>query len=140
MARETTLSIHESQDCNTILGVSRLDIHRTIRINRLGTRMAWQRVCTSHDLVEGQSVEVVFCGEVIAVYRHENALYALDGVCMHQGGPLARGRVVDGMVICPWHGWQYELATGNHAPTCKPMLKTYKIQESDGIIEIDLPI
>ena len=101
--------------------------------------MAWQRVCTSQELVEGQAVEVVFRGDVIAVYRHANALYAIDGVCMHQGGPLARGRVVDGTVTCPWHGWQYELATGNHAPTCKPMLKTYEIQESDGLIEIDLP-
>ena len=101
--------------------------------------MAWQRVCASHDLADEQSVEVVFQGDIIAVYRHANQLYAVDGICMHQGGPLARGRVVDGTVICPWHGWQYDLATGNHAPTCKPMLKTYKIQESDGVIEIDLP-
>ncbi len=101
--------------------------------------MTWHRVCTSQDLAEGQSVEIVFLGEVIAVYRHQDVLYAIDGICMHQGGPLARGRVVDGTVICPWHGWQYDLATGNHAPTCKPMLKTYKISESDGIIEIDLP-
>ena len=102
--------------------------------------MAWQTVCESNDLDEGQSVEVVFRGDVIAVYRHCNELYAVDGICMHQGGPLARGRLANGTVTCPWHGWQYELATGNHAPTCKPMLKTYKIQESDGKIEIDLPI
>ncbi len=102
--------------------------------------MAWQTVCESNDLDEGQSVEFVFRGDVIAVYRHGNALYAIDGICMHQGGPLARGQLANGIVTCPWHGWQYELASGNHAPTCKPMLQTYKIQESDGKIEIDLPI
>ena len=101
--------------------------------------MAWQSVCKSQDLAEGQAVEIVFQGEPIAVYRHQNALYAIDGICMHQGGPLARGQLVDGTVVCPWHGWKYELATGNHALTCKPMLKTYKIKESDGAIEIDLP-
>ncbi len=102
--------------------------------------MVWQRICASNELAEGKSMEVVSNGEVIAVYRHENVLYAIDGVCMHQGGPLARGRLADGTITCPWHGWQYELATGNHAPTCKPMLKTYKIHESDGVIEIDLPL
>ena len=101
--------------------------------------MAWQVVCNSQDLSEGQSVEVVFRGDVIAVFRHEHVLFAIDGICMHQGGPLARGRLENGTIICPWHGWQYELATGNHAPTRKPMLNTYKIQESDGVIEIDLP-
>ncbi|MCY2982422.1 MAG: Rieske (2Fe-2S) protein [Planctomycetota bacterium] len=102
--------------------------------------MVWQRICASNELAEGKSMEVVSKGEVIAVYRHANVLYAIDGVCMHQGGPLARGRLADGTITCPWHGWQYELATGNHAATCKPMLKTYKIQESDGAIEIDLPL
>lgn len=100
--------------------------------------MAWKRVCASQDLLEGQSVEVVHGEDVVAVYRHEGKLYAIDGICMHQGGPLARGKLMNGTVVCPWHGWQYELATGNHAPTCKPMLKTYKIQEMDGAIEIDL--
>jgi nitrite reductase (NADH) small subunit len=101
--------------------------------------MAWQRVCASKDLGEGQSIEIIFRGDVLAIYRHENSLYAIDGICMHQGGPLARGKVAGGTVTCPWHGWQYELATGNHAPTCKPMLKTFQIQESNGVIEIDLP-
>jgi nitrite reductase (NADH) small subunit len=101
--------------------------------------MGWQRVCESNQLGEGASLEILHHGNVIAIYRHEGQLFAIDGICMHQGGPLAKGRLQDGTVTCPWHGWQYELASGNHAPTCKPMLKTYEIQESDGLIEIDLP-
>jgi nitrite reductase/ring-hydroxylating ferredoxin subunit len=101
--------------------------------------MAWKRVCETHELPEGKSAEVVSGQDVIAVYRHQGTLYAIDGICMHQGGPLAKGKLMDGTVVCPWHGWQYELATGNHAPTCKRMLNTYKIQENDGVIEIDLP-
>jgi nitrite reductase (NADH) small subunit len=96
-------------------------------------------VCGSTELAEGKSFEIAIGNEVIAVIRHEGVLHALDGVCMHQGGPLARGKFANGTVTCPWHGWQYELATGNHAITCKAMLKTYQIQEIDGVIEIDLP-
>ena len=101
--------------------------------------MVWKKVCSSQNLEEGQSFEVVHRGDVIAIFRHGGLLYAIDGSCVHQGGPLAKGRLVDGTVVCPWHGWQYDLSTGNHSPTCKPMLRTYEIHESDGIIEIDLP-
>lgn len=101
--------------------------------------MGWHHVCSASELPEGQSREILCNENVIAVYRHQGSLYAIDGVCMHQGGPLARGRLMDGTVVCPWHGWQYELATGNHAPTCKKMLNTYQIREIDGQIEIDVP-
>ena len=52
--------------------------------------MAWQEVLRSEELVEGQGVEVLHEGAVIAIFRHQGLLYAIDGVCMHQGGPLAR--------------------------------------------------
>jgi nitrite reductase (NADH) small subunit len=39
-------------------------------------------------------------------------VYVLDNDCQHLGGPLADGLVTDGCVVCPWHGWAYELATG----------------------------
>ncbi len=100
--------------------------------------MSWIRVCDSSRLPEGGAQEIVIGGEVIAVFRHQGELFAIDGLCMHQGGPLARGRLMDGTVTCPWHGWQYELKTGCNAATCKPMLKTYPVQESDGVIEVDL--
>ncbi|MEI8210677.1 MAG: Rieske (2Fe-2S) protein [Planctomycetota bacterium] len=100
--------------------------------------MAWQHVLDSKSLGEGESAEVIHRGSIIAVFRHEGVLYAIDGLCMHQGGPLARGKLANGTIQCPWHGWMYELRTGNNAVTCQPMLRTYAVQENDGQIEIDL--
>jgi len=100
--------------------------------------MVWKEVLKSEALAEGQGVEVLHEGNIIAVFRHRGELFAVDGICMHQGGPLARGKLADGTIQCPWHGWMYELATGNNAVTCQHMLHTYPIQESDGKIEIDL--
>ncbi|MDZ4850001.1 MAG: Rieske (2Fe-2S) protein [Pirellulaceae bacterium] len=100
--------------------------------------MAWQRVCPSTQLSEGQAIEVVLDGNVIAIFRSEGVLSALDGMCAHQGGPLARGHVANGRVTCPWHGWQYELQNGNNAVTCKPMQRTYPVNEMDGWIQIEL--
>jgi len=102
-------------------------------------KVAWKTVCQTQELNEGGSIEIVCGQDVIAIYRHANALYAIDGVCMHQGGPLAKGKIANGTVTCPWHGWQYDLATGNNSTTCKPMLKSYEIRENNGVIEIDLP-
>lgn len=99
--------------------------------------MAWQTVGDSGMVLEGEGAEVLWEGNVIAIFRQEGQLYALDGLCMHQGGPLARGKLANGTVQCPWHGWMYELKNGNNAVTCQRMLRTYPIQESDGKIEID---
>lgn len=100
--------------------------------------MAWLEVLDSQALKEGEGSEVLHHGNVIAVFRHEGRLYAVDGLCMHQGGPLARGKLANGTIQCPWHGWMYELATGNNAVTCQRMLRIYPVREIDGKIEIDL--
>jgi nitrite reductase (NADH) small subunit len=101
--------------------------------------MVWKTVCRSEELLEGEAREWVEGSEIIALFRHGNELFAVDGICMHQGGPLSRGKVSHCIVTCPWHGWQYELRSGANATTGKPMLKSYPIRENAGSIEIDLP-
>lgn len=100
--------------------------------------MTWQRVCDSHDLEEGGSLEIMINGEIIAVFRSEGALYAVDGMCAHQGGPLAKGKVANGCVTCPWHGWQYLLDSGNNAVTGKKMLRAYPTKEDGLSIFVDV--
>ena len=41
-----------------------------------------------------------------------DVVYVLDNDCLHLGGPLAEGMIDDACVVCPWHGWTYDLATG----------------------------
>lgn len=100
--------------------------------------MAWQRVCESDQLPEGLGLEIVHQGMVIALFRSEGQLFAIDGMCAHQGGPLARGKVANGCVTCPWHGWQYELGNGRNAATGKAMLRSYPVREDGLWILIDI--
>ena len=51
-------------------------------------------------------------GHRIAVFLVSGEVRAVSDQCLHTGGPLADGQVVDGCVVCPWHGWVYDLATG----------------------------
>lgn len=52
-------------------------------------------------------------GKEIALFNIEGEIYALDNSCPHQGGPLGEGDIEDSCVTCPWHGWQFDVKTGN---------------------------
>jgi methionine sulfoxide reductase heme-binding subunit len=75
----------------------------------------------------------IFCidKERIAVYRHENKLFAVHNICKHQGGPLGEGKILDGCITCPWHGYQYLPHNGQSPPPFKEKVSTYDIKVID---------
>lgn len=95
-------------------------------------------VALSADVGEGKAVEVLAGDQILAIFRYSGVLYALDGMCAHQGGPLAQGSVEHGCVTCPWHGWQYELASGIQTINRQPLQRTFPIREVGGKIEVQL--
>lgn len=74
----------------------------------------WVRAAAVADCPPGGACEVVVEGQVLAVYNVEGDVFALDGVCPHQGGPLGEGKLVGRVVTCPWHGWQFDVTCGQH--------------------------
>jgi nitrite reductase/ring-hydroxylating ferredoxin subunit/DMSO/TMAO reductase YedYZ heme-binding membrane subunit len=76
-------------------------------------------------------------GERIAVYRDGAKLGALTNLCAHQNGPLGEGRIIDGCVTCPWHGYQYRLDDGCAPPPFTERLATYPLRLSRGIVEVN---
>jgi len=79
---------------------------------------------------EGREYEV--CGETVAIFRErQGSLYAVQAHCPHKGGALADGIGGAGQVICPLHGFKFELASGQPlGHTCSP-LRTYSVQVND---------
>lgn len=76
-------------------------------------------------------------GERIAVFRDGEEIGALTNLCAHQNGPLGEGRIIDGCVTCPWHGYQYRLADGCAPPPFTEKLATYRVRVNRGIVEVD---
>ena len=70
------------------------------------------KLATLEELPAGSAKEVEFEGRVYAIYNVEGEISAIDGICPHQGGPLADGTVEGTTVTCPWHGWQFDIRTG----------------------------
>ncbi|MBL7744663.1 MAG: ferric reductase-like transmembrane domain-containing protein [Chitinophagaceae bacterium] len=89
-------------------------------------------VCPAEEIEDSRAK--IFCidKERIAVYRHENKLYAIHNVCKHQGGPLGEGKILDGCITCPWHGYQYLPHNGQSPPPFKEKVSTYDVKIIDG--------
>jgi nitrite reductase/ring-hydroxylating ferredoxin subunit/DMSO/TMAO reductase YedYZ heme-binding membrane subunit len=76
-------------------------------------------------------------GERIAVFRDGEQIGALTNLCAHQQGPLGEGRIIDGCVTCPWHGYQYQLADGCAPAPFTEKLVTYRVRLNGGMVEVD---
>lgn len=67
----------------------------------------------------------------VAVFRHGDhgeKISAVANVCAHQGGPLGEGKVVDGCITCPWHGYQYRPEDGQSPPPFTEKISTYELR------------
>lgn len=92
----------------------------------------WHRVAGADEVPDGAVVPVVAGGRRIALVRVAERYCALDGTCPHAGGPLGEGSIDNGMLVCPWHGREFDLATG----ACEgyPGVAAYPVQvRADGI-------
>ena len=76
-------------------------------------------------------------GERIAVFRDGTQIGALSNLCAHQNGPIGEGRIIDGCVTCPWHGYQYRLEDGCAPPPFTEKLVTYRVRIVHGVVEVD---
>ena len=71
-------------------------------------------------------------GQQIAIFRYDGKVSAISNVCAHQMGPLAEGCIKDGLVTCPWHGWQYDPATGRSPAPYTEKVETFAVRVQDG--------
>ncbi|NET31724.1 MAG: Rieske 2Fe-2S domain-containing protein [Cyanothece sp. SIO1E1] len=75
--------------------------------------LIWYKVLgDKNDLPEGRVMTVTAGHKGICLTHFEGRYNALDNICPHQGGPLGEGSIENGMLRCPWHGWDYHPCTG----------------------------
>ena len=80
---------------------------------------------------------------MIGLFRQQDdggeSVVAIDGLCPHAGGPLATGYCADGVVMCPWHGWQFRLASGEHTSTPQITVERFAVTVEGDDVLIELP-
>jgi len=89
-------------------------------------------------IAEGRGVVVPLAeGQSAAIFRNDGKLSAISNLCAHQNGPLGEGRVLDGCVTCPWHGFQYRLEDGCAPAPFTEKLATFRIRIANGHVWLD---
>lgn len=83
-------------------------------------------VCAVDKIPEKRAKVVSLGSERVAVFRYDGKISAISNVCRHQNGPLGEGRIIDGCVTCPWHGYQYLPDTGASPPPFMDKVPTYR--------------
>lgn len=71
-------------------------------------------------------------GERIAVFRQAKGISAIVAVCSHQNGPLGEGCIKDGLITCPWHGFQFDPETGAAPAPFEDRVQTHEIKIENG--------
>lgn len=74
--------------------------------------MAFVRIANATEIAPGTVHEVQAGGKPVAVANVGGKFYAISGTCLHRGGPLGQGSLDGSVLMCPWHGWQFDITTG----------------------------
>lgn len=88
----------------------------------------WIKVARVGEIPDGTGLEVMAGNAVVALFRVNGTICAMDGICPHAGGPLAQGLLENETLTCPWHGWQFNVPTGRHCLTATLTHKTFPVE------------
>ena len=101
--------------------------------------MAELRAVARVDEVPPDSVRAIdLDGTTVALARVGDEFHALAGHCAHMGGPLGEGALEGCVLSCPWHGWQYDVRTGENEFDRAIRVETYPVRVEDGVVSIQL--
>jgi nitrite reductase/ring-hydroxylating ferredoxin subunit len=98
----------------------------------------WIRIARLEECPPGSAIERVADDRIIALYNVEGTYFALDGVCPHQGGPLGQGELCGDVVTCPWHGWQFNVQTGQNQLNPRIVQPRFGVRVEDDWILVHL--
>ena len=96
----------------------------------------WVDVCAVAEIPEKRARIATVAGERVAVFRYDGRLSAVSNVCQHQNGPLGEGKIVKGCITCPWHGYQYDPATGASPAPFTERVPTFNLRVRAGRVEV----
>lgn len=116
-------------------------------------------VAKSEDIPEGGRLVVDVGGMELGIFRVRGRLCAYENYCAHRGGPVCQGMVIGRVeeildeekqtigerfsehqihIVCPWHGYEYDLETGRHPGDPTVRLKEHVVAEREGEISVRL--
>lgn len=98
----------------------------------------WLEVCKAAELQESfAKVMRLPAGDRVAVFLQDGKASAISNACAHQNGPLGEGKILNCLVTCPWHGFQYDVTNGRSPAPFTEMVPTYNLKLDGGSVFVD---
>lgn len=100
--------------------------------------VGWVEVGSVDDIPEDRAKVVCLKNaERVAIFKHEGRVSAVSNVCAHQAGPLGEGKIINGCITCPWHGYQFQAHNGQSPPPYTEKIPTYRVRVEGRMILLD---
>ncbi len=101
--------------------------------------LTYHRLCDASAVEEGGSKPFTVDGTHLALFKYEGSFHAVDNRCPHMGYPMSEGSIRDGVLICHWHHWEFDLKTGGCFLTSGDDLKAFPVEvRDDGCVYVGL--
>ena len=85
-------------------------------------------ICAADEIPDGRGRTFTLAGDRVAVFRYDGKVSVLSNACKHQNGPLGEGRIINGCVVCPWHGYEYKPESGQSPPPFTEKVPTFNVR------------
>lgn len=95
-------------------------------------------IARTSDLQPGEGTIVDHDGQEIALFNAGGEFHAIDNTCCHRGGPLGEGELDDTTVTCPWHGWQYDVTSGDCLNVPQEGVDAYEVRIEGDAVQVRL--
>jgi nitrite reductase/ring-hydroxylating ferredoxin subunit len=86
------------------------------------------RVAGTGEVKPGQGIVAEVSGKTLAIFNVDGQFHAIDNTCLHRGGPLGEGELAGNVVTCPWHGWEFDVTTGECVKNPSAKVEVYQVK------------
>jgi nitrite reductase (NADH) small subunit len=96
------------------------------------------KVASIDDIAPNDMKIFSVAGKEIVISRADGGVQAFSNACVHRGGPLGEGDLQGCVVTCPWHGWQFNVQTGESVMNAQIKHPVYPVTVEGKDIYVEL--
>jgi nitrite reductase (NADH) small subunit/3-phenylpropionate/trans-cinnamate dioxygenase ferredoxin subunit len=98
-------------------------------------------VARTEAISEGEGISRMVAGRMIALFRHQGEILAVNDICPHMGASLGAGHLdEEGVVTCPWHAWRFSVCDGSWRDNPRLKIETYETRVVGDEVQIRVPM
>jgi nitrite reductase/ring-hydroxylating ferredoxin subunit len=94
------------------------------------------RIAGVDDVKPGHSMVAEVQGKTLALFNVDGTFHVTDNTCIHRGGPLGEGDLEGSVVTCPWHGWQFNVMTGECIKSPSAKVEVYQVMVEGNDVKV----